>query len=238
MKNKPEFQICPPLTLRLDALNFLIKSAEKLKLSQAVKYASLSLFAHRFFVSLTSSTHRHWLLEKPIKFPNLQLFSLVSLWISSKTYDSPPISLKSLKSISDQLIKDQHFTKSDFLDAEVVFLQTLNFEVGTLKNSAFLVVQELLMKLKEVARVGDLVSFDACCDVMDLIYVNDEISRLFEESPVYSAAAILSSVYAITVPKQTCEFPVVSWMNFVTGCKEEDLMLIVKLIFHHVFQKF
>uniref|UniRef100_A0A803MXE9 Uncharacterized protein n=1 Tax=Chenopodium quinoa TaxID=63459 RepID=A0A803MXE9_CHEQI len=163
----------------------------------------------------------------------LILFSLISLWISSKTYDSPPLSLKSLKSIGDQHIKDQHFTKTDFVDAEILFLQSLSFEVGPMKNSVFLVIEELLMKLKEVAKIGEMVSFEVCCDVMDLMYESDKISRMFVESPVYLAAAIVVAVYAMTVPKQQCEFPVVGWVNFVSGCREEDVMWVVKLILQH-----
>ncbi|XP_010692840.1 cyclin-J18 [Beta vulgaris subsp. vulgaris] len=221
-------------SLRLEAVKFLIQCAEQLKLSPIVKYSALSLFALRFISSLSSSRHNHWLLKKPLNFPHLQLFSLISLWIASKTYDSPPLSLKSLKSIGDQFIKDQHFTKTDYLDAEIVFLRSLNFEVGTMKNSTFLVLQELMMKLKEVAKVGEMVSFEACCDVMDLIYESDDISRMFVESPVYLAAGVLVAVYSMTVPKQRCEFPVVGWVNFVTGCREEDVVLVVKLILQHV----
>ncbi|KNA18271.1 hypothetical protein SOVF_072280 [Spinacia oleracea] len=223
---------------RLQAVKFLINCADQLKSSPIVKYSALSLFAHRFIPHLSSSryrnTHHHWLLKNPLHFPHLQLFSLISLWISSKTHDSPPLALKTLKSIGDQCIKDQHFTKTDYLDAEILFLQSLNFEVGTMKNSVFLVIQELTLKLKEVARVGEMVSFQVCCDVMDLIYENDDISRMFVESPVYLAAAVVVAVYAMTVPKKMCEFPVVGWVNFVTGCREEDVMWVVKLILQHV----
>ncbi|KAL2895527.1 Cyclin-J18 [Bienertia sinuspersici] len=224
---------------RIEAVKFLIKSAENLKVFPIIKYSALSLFNHRFFPSLSSSSPsrnniHHWLLKKPLIFPHLQLFSLISLWISSKTYNSPPISVKSLKSISDQQIKDQHFTKSDFLDAEILFLQLLNFEIGTLKNSAFLVMEELMMKLKEVAKVGEMVSFEVCCDIMDLIYESDEISQMLKDSPVYIAAAIIASTYAMTVPKQRNEFPVIGWLNFVSGCIEEDLMWVVKLILDFV----
>ncbi|XP_021732254.1 cyclin-J18-like [Chenopodium quinoa] len=228
MEMNTDSELIPPASShRLDAVKFLI-----------VKYSALSLFTHRFFPSLSSFRHRnhhhHWLLKKPLNFPQLQLFSLISLWISSKTYDSPPLSLKSLKSIGDQHIKDQHFTKTDFVDAEILFLQSLSFEVGPMKNSVFLVIEELLMKLKEVAKIGEMVSFEVCCDVMDLMYESDKISRMFVESPVYLAAAIVVAVYAMTVPKQQCEFPVVGWVNFVSGCREEDVMWVVKLILQHV----
>uniref|UniRef100_A0A803MQJ3 Uncharacterized protein n=1 Tax=Chenopodium quinoa TaxID=63459 RepID=A0A803MQJ3_CHEQI len=79
-----------------------------------------------------------------------------------------------------------------------------------MKNSVFLVIEELMMKLKEVAKVGEMVSIKVYCDVIDLMYENDEISRIFVESSVYLVAA----VYAMTMPKQRCEFSMVGWVNF------------------------
>lgn len=83
-----------------------------------------------------------WLL-RPLRESNLQLFSLVSIWISSKVgnhnllimgfhcwrrlyvshisclqiHDSQPLSVKSLKLLGDKMIKEQHFTTRDFLEA-------------------------------------------------------------------------------------------------------------------------
>ncbi|XP_021771459.1 cyclin-J18-like [Chenopodium quinoa] len=99
-----------------------------------------------------------------------------------------------------------------------------------MKNSVFLVIEELMMKLRKVAKVGEMVSIEVCCDVIDLMYENDEISRMFVESPVY----LMATVYAMKVPKHRCEFPVVGWVNFESGCREEDVMWDVKLILQHV----
>ncbi|GMP92877.1 hypothetical protein CsSME_00042937 [Camellia sinensis var. sinensis] len=64
----------------------------------------------------------NWLLH-PMRESNLQLFALVSIWISSKMHDSHPLSVKCLKSLGDKMIKEQHFTTRDFLEAEVVLMQ-------------------------------------------------------------------------------------------------------------------
>lgn len=89
---------------------------------------------------------QNWLLL-PIGESNLQLFALVSLWISSKVcgdffypfffgswgsyataflcskfinlqiHDSPPLSVKSLKYLGDKFVMEQHYTMGDFLEA-------------------------------------------------------------------------------------------------------------------------
>ncbi|GMP66678.1 hypothetical protein CsSME_00026941 [Camellia sinensis var. sinensis] len=65
----------------------------------------------------------NWLLH-PMRESNLQLFALVSIWISRKMHDSHPLSVKCLKSLGDKMIKEQHFTTRDFLESEVVLMQT------------------------------------------------------------------------------------------------------------------
>ncbi|XP_021759549.1 cyclin-J18-like [Chenopodium quinoa] len=52
-----------------------------------------------------------------------------------------------------------------------------------------------MMKLKEVANVGEMVSIEVCCDVIDLTYENDEISRMFVESLVFLATAIVVKLH-------------------------------------------
>ncbi|XP_038997288.1 cyclin-J18-like [Hibiscus syriacus] len=223
--------------LRKKSVEFLIRSSHLLRAPLIVKYTALFLFADRFLPSLTTLINQRnqigsWLLRS-VEESNLQLFALISIWISSKKHDRA-LSVKILKSLGDEFIKDQHFTTRDFVEAEVVFLKVLNFEIGT-SNVAFIFLEELFIQFKGVAKVGELVSFEACMDVMDLLYENEETSLLFS-SPCSLAAAILVTSYVVTVPKQQWEFPVLPWVKFVTSYKEEDIGEKVKDILTHVFE--
>nr|POE84034.1 cyclin-j18 [Quercus suber] len=190
--------------LRLPLLQFLIQSAQDLKVVPIVKYAALSLFFDRFYPSLSRFTQQgdataNWLLQ-PIRESNLQLFALISIWVSSKIHDSRPLSVKSLKSLGDRTITEQHFTTRDFVEAEVVLLQ-VNF----------------IEPLREVAKLGEVLNFEACIDIMDLLYERDETSVLYS-SPRSLAASVLVASYVITVPKQRQEFPVLPWGDVLTRC--------------------
>lgn len=219
-------------------MEFMIQSAHQLEVSPIVKYSALSLFADRFFPSLTrytvgSNGKGNWLLQ-PIRESNLQLFALIALWISSKIHDSRPVSVKSFKSLGDKIIKDEHFTTRDFLEAEIVFMQVLDFEIGT-SNIAFLLLEELLLQFKGVAKVGELLRFEACMYLMDLLYEKEETSTLYR-SPRSLAASTLIASYLITVPKQRWEFPILPWVGFVTSCKEENIVELVQEILKLVFE--
>ncbi|KAI5397261.1 hypothetical protein KIW84_063182, partial [Lathyrus oleraceus] len=222
---------------RLKTVEFLIKSSQHLKVSPIVKYSAFSFFADRFIFSLPAFIERanslNWLL-KPVTESTLQLFVLISLWISSKIHDSRPLSVASLKSLADESIKEQHFTNRNFMEAEVLFMQVLSFEIGT-SNIAFSFLQELWIQIKGVAKVGELISFEACMEIMDLLYEKEETSFLYR-SPHSLAASILVVSYLMTVPKQKWEFPVVAWVNFATSCKEEDIIKMVKEILKHVLE--
>ncbi|KAA8532414.1 hypothetical protein F0562_032448 [Nyssa sinensis] len=223
--------------VRFRVLEFLIQSTHKLEVPPIVKYSALSLFADRFYPSLSSlhyvTNSGNWLLQ-PVSESNLQLFALISIWISSKIHDSHPLSVKRLKSLGDKIIKEQHFTTRDFLEAEVVLMQVLNFEIGT-SNIAFIHLEELLIQFKGIARAGDSVNFEACMDIMDLLYEKEETSTHYS-SPRSLAASILVASYVITVPKQSWEFPVLPWVKFVTSCSEENILEIVRDILEHVFE--
>ncbi|XP_028767072.1 cyclin-J18-like [Neltuma alba] len=202
----------PSADERLRLVEFLIHSAQQLEVAPIVKYSALSLFVDRFFISLRSfmeaGNTRSWLL-RPVTESNLQLFGLISVWISSKTHDSHPLSVRCLKSLANNIIKDQHFATRDFLEAEVLFMQVLNFEIGT-TNIAFLFLEELWVQIKRVAKVGDLINFEACMEIMDLLYEKKKTSFLYK-SPCSLAASILVASYLITVPKQKWEFPLLPW---------------------------
>ncbi|KAH1097941.1 hypothetical protein J1N35_014862 [Gossypium stocksii] len=123
-----------------------------------------------------------------------------------KIHESRALSVKCLKSLGDEFIKDQHFTIRDFVEA------VLNFEIG-ISNVAFIFLEEFFIQFKGVAKVGGLVSFEACMDVMDLLYEKEETSLLFS-APHSLAASILVALYVVTVPKQQWEFPVLPWVKF------------------------
>ncbi|KAM6546741.1 hypothetical protein CsatB_027477 [Cannabis sativa] len=237
------------LALRPCLLEFLIESAQLLEVSPIVKYTALSFFADRFYPRFSSSRFKeggdiaNWLLQ-PLRESNLQLFALASLWISSKVglhhlsllifiHSSRPLSINCFKSLGDKVIKEQHFTNRDFLEAEVVLMQVLNFEIGAV-DIAFTFLEELFHQLREVAKIGDLVNFEACMDIMDILYEKGEISTEHCSSHSLAASTLVAS-YVITVPKQRWEFPILPWVRFVTGCKEDDILEIVREILKHVF---
>ncbi|KAG8368872.1 hypothetical protein BUALT_Bualt15G0091800 [Buddleja alternifolia] len=99
-----------------------------LEVSPIVKYSALSIFADRFYPALSRFEDdrgtENWLL-RPMRESNLQLFALVSLWVSSKIHDTPPLSVKSLKVLGDKFIKEQFYTKSDLLEAVAAYVITV-----------------------------------------------------------------------------------------------------------------
>ncbi|OIT04200.1 PREDICTED: cyclin-J18 [Nicotiana attenuata] len=226
--------------LRGRVVEFLIQSAQELQVSPIVKYSALSLFADRFYPSLSSrqgnnDAAKTWLLQPPLRESNLQLFALAALWISTKIHDSPPLHVKCFKSLADNTITEQHFTTKDFLEAELVLMQVLKFEIGMLRSIAFRFLEDLNTKLREVARVGEQLNIEACMDIMDLLYEKGEISS-FNTSPRHLAASIMVAAYLITVPVQKSEFPILLWVKFVTSCNEEDILDTVRSILMHVFE--
>ncbi|XP_051121372.1 cyclin-J18 isoform X9 [Andrographis paniculata] len=229
--------LCPCLRSRV--IEFLLHSVKLLEVSPIVKYSALSLFADRFCAAFSrledGKSRTCWLLH-PIRESNLQLFALVSLWISSKIHDTRPICVKSLKALGDELIKDQHYTKGDILEAEMVLMQTLKFGIGT-SNTAFILLEELLSLLRVIARVGFHVKMEACMDIMDILYEN-EVTSVPYSSPQALSASILECVvaYVTTVPLAKWEFPILPWVKFVTSCKDEEIMKSVEAILKHIFQ--
>ncbi|GAB2300442.1 hypothetical protein Dimus_034485 [Dionaea muscipula] len=229
----PGDEISP--VVRGQAVEFLISSAADLQVRPIVKYSALSLFADRFYPSLSSSTRRsrHWLLIQPLRQCNLQLFALISIWISTKFHESRPLSLQSLESYADNRIKDQHFTKRDFLDAEVLLLQALNFDIG-MSNTTFVFLEDLYARFREAAKAGECLSFDAAMDILDLLYEEEKVVFLLNGCPLAVAGAVLVASYAVTVPKQRSEFPLLPWLRFVTSCGEEEVLRLVEGILQHI----
>ncbi|KAF3792406.1 Cyclin-J18-like [Nymphaea thermarum] len=104
-------------------------------------------------------------------------------------HDVSPLSVRTLKSLADVMISDQHFTARDFIEAEMVFMKVLRFEIGA-ANIAFFFLEELLYQFREIAKVGDSLKLSVCMDIMDLLY-EDEGTSLHHYSPRSLAAAIL-----------------------------------------------
>ncbi|XP_027189018.1 cyclin-J18 isoform X2 [Cicer arietinum] len=252
---------------RLNTIEFLIKSSQHLQVSPIVKYSAFSFFADRFLPSLPpfikGASSLNWLLQ-PVTESTLQLFVLISIWISSKIHDSKPLSVASLKFLADNSINEQHFTNRNFLEAEVLFMQVLNFEIGT-ANIAFSFLDELWIQIKGVAKVGELINFEACMEIMDLLYEKEETAFLYRSPHSLAASILVISTfhiaismlqiilykillleschillqvvsYVMTVPKQKWEFPVLAWVNFAASCKEEDIIKMATEILKHVLE--
>ncbi|CAH2045821.1 unnamed protein product [Thlaspi arvense] len=133
---------------------------------------------------------QHWLLQ-PLTESNLQLFVLISIWISCKMHCSRGLSVQSMKSLGDKVITEQLFTVGDFLEAELVFLKVLRFEIGTL-NIAYTLLEDLFIQFKEVAKVGELLNFEACMDMMDLLYEKEETSVLYQSSTSLAVSILVT----------------------------------------------
>uniref|UniRef100_A0ACD5TW92 Uncharacterized protein n=1 Tax=Avena sativa TaxID=4498 RepID=A0ACD5TW92_AVESA len=122
----------PGPSRRSHLLQFLLHVSKRLDLRPIVKYSAFEFFDARFLPGLprkmgfcgarSGRAVRSWLIE-PLRDSNLELFALVAVWIASKIHEMRPLSVKSLKALSDRVIADQHFTCRDFADAELVFME-------------------------------------------------------------------------------------------------------------------
>lgn len=145
-----------------------------------------------------------------------------------------PLSVKSLKALSDRIIADQHFTCRDFADAELVFMEVVDYNIGS-SNIAFIYLEELLIQFREISKLGDLLNMDVCMEILDVLYETEDTSWLFN-SPCPLAASTLVTAYVMSVPKQTWEFPILPWVQFTTSYAEEGIMKIVLTILMHLFK--
>ncbi|KAL0737430.1 hypothetical protein Bca4012_013640 [Brassica carinata] len=164
----------------------------------------------------------HWLLQ-PLTESNLQLPE----WLLLQMHCSRGLSVQSLKSLGDKMITEQLFTVRDFMEAELVFLKVLKFEIGTL-NIAYTLLDDLFLQFTEVAKVGELLNFEACMDMMDLLYEKEETSVLYHSSTSL-AASILVSSYIVTMPKQQWEFPILPWGKHSAFSTKSILYLLLSM---------
>ncbi|KAK3147869.1 hypothetical protein QOZ80_3BG0287780 [Eleusine coracana subsp. coracana] len=232
----------PGPSRRRHLFQFLLHASKRLDLRPVVKYSALDFFAQRFlpalprnmgFCGASGRSVRSWLLE-PLRDSNLELFALVALWIASKVHDVRPLSVKSLKALGDRIIDDQHFTCRDFASAELVFMEVVEYNIGS-SSIAFIYLEELLIHFREISKLGDLLDLDVCMEIFDILYETEDTSMLFN-SPCSLAASTLVAAYAISVPKQTWEFPILPWVRFATSYDEEEIMKIVLTILVHVLR--
>ncbi|KAK8446370.1 hypothetical protein SEVIR_9G479200v4 [Setaria viridis] len=227
----------PGSSRRRHLLQFLLHASKRLDLRPIVKYSALEFFAGRFLPELprklgfcgarSGRAVRSWLLE-PLRDSNLELFALVAVWIASKIHDLRPLSVKSLKALGDRIIADQHFTCRDFANAVV------EHNIGS-SSIAFVYLEDLLIHFREISKLGDLLDLDVCMEILDILYETEDTSLLFN-SPCSLAASTLVAAYAISVPKQTWEFPILPWVRFATSYDEEEIMKIVLTILLHVLK--
>ncbi|CAM8947497.1 unnamed protein product [Rhodiola kirilowii] len=244
MSNEPFAEI------RARVVELLIVSAERLEVFPVVKYSAMSLFADRLCNTLSDSRHEsgedidHWLL-RPLTESSLQLFALISLWISSKMHTSRPVSVKSLKSLGDKMINDQHFTTRDYVEAvrsDVVKVKAGradSFKTHDRHAFIYYALTNFLVPMCYCRLTsGEMVNFEVCMDIMDLVYekgtrYSDPV--IFAASILASALALIAS-YLITVPKQRHEFPLLQWVVFIASFREDDVLELVedilKLVFH------
>ncbi|KAM3229808.1 hypothetical protein ACQJBY_060558 [Aegilops geniculata] len=233
----------PGSSRRSHLLQFLLHVSNRLDLRPIVKYSALSFFDGRFLPALprkmgfcgarSGRAVRSWLIE-PLRDSNLELFALVAVWIASKIHEMRPLSVKSLKALSDRIIADQHFTCRDFADAELVFMEVVDYNVGC-SSIAFIYLEELLIQFREISKLGDLLSMDVCMEILDVLYETEDTSWLFD-FPCPLAASTLVTAYVMSVPKQTWEFPILPWVRFTTSYAEEEIMKIVMTILMHVLK--
>ncbi|CAL4930024.1 unnamed protein product [Urochloa decumbens] len=233
----------PGSSRRRHLLQFLLHASKRLDLRPIVKYSALEFFASRFLPALprkmgycgarSRRAVRSWLLE-PLRDSNLELFALVAVWIASKIHDLRPLSVKSLKALGDRIISDQHFTCRDFVDAELLFMEVVEHNIGS-SSIAFIYLEELLIHFREISKLGDLLDLDVCMDFLDILYETEDTSLLFNY-PCSLAASTLVAAYVISVPKQTWEFPILPWVRFATSYDEEEIMKIVLTILLHVLK--
>ncbi|RYQ86887.1 hypothetical protein Ahy_B10g106497 [Arachis hypogaea] len=81
-----------------------------------------------------------------------------------------------------------------------------------------------MVELRGVAKAGELINFEACMEILDLLYEKEETSLLCTYScPPHSLAASILFVgvenntvtwvvtYVMTVPQHKWEFPILPW---------------------------
>lgn len=73
-------------------------------------------------------------------------------------------------------------------------MQVLKYEIGV-SYIAYAFLEDLIIQLKDVARVGEHVNFEACLDIMDLLYEKEDTSILFSTSKCLAASILAWFLY-------------------------------------------
>nr|PNR46992.1 hypothetical protein PHYPA_014112 [Physcomitrium patens] len=164
---------------------------------------------------------------------SVQFHSLLSLWIASKLHETPPLSIRKLQNIAKKLIPDHYYTKKDFIDAEIKFLEAIDFDLKTgplLSTYIEELLSEIRGKSKEIAK---LVSLELCLAILDLLYVCED--EILLATPVeLTGASILVAAYLLVVPITKSNFPILTWLhlssNTSTGSLKECTRRILKCV--------
>lgn len=119
----------------------------------------------------------------------------------------------------------------------MVLLQVLDFEIGT-SRIGYVFVEDLIVRFKEIARVGECLSENVVTDVLDLMYEDERLGGVVMSglSPVLVAGAVLVVSYVVSVERKGAseEFPVLAWVKFVTSCGEDEILGVVEGILRHI----
>ncbi|XP_057860699.2 cyclin-J18 isoform X2 [Cryptomeria japonica] len=233
-RKKEQVMASPPSSYRRAALAFLIHITQELRSRPLTKYTALCFFGDRFLRALPARG-RAWENDReirwiePCKESNLQLFALISVWIASKIHETRPIYVGSLKSISDELITEQHFTIRDFIEATIHF----NLRTG---NIIFMCLEDLLIQFRNTAVSAKDLKSSVCLDVLDIMYESEDLCSTFLSTDIVAAAAILVVAYILTVPRGRSEFPMIPWLKIVCRCEEEDIETLCERILMSILQ--
>ncbi|XP_024386248.1 cyclin-J18-like isoform X2 [Physcomitrium patens] len=209
---------------------FLLHAMTKLtfKPHNMTKYCAIRFFHERYLPCLERKLRRSFPDETSVQF-----HSLLSLWIASKLHETPPLSIRKLQNIAKKLIPDHYYTKKDFIDAEIKFLEAIDFDLKTgplLSTYIEELLSEIRGKSKEIAK---LVSLELCLAILDLLYVCED--EILLATPVeLTGASILVAAYLLVVPITKSNFPILTWLhlssNTSTGSLKECTRRILKCV--------
>uniref|UniRef100_A0A7I3ZZV7 Cyclin N-terminal domain-containing protein n=1 Tax=Physcomitrium patens TaxID=3218 RepID=A0A7I3ZZV7_PHYPA len=130
-------------------------------------------------------------------------------------HETPPLSIRKLQNIAKKLIPDHYYTKKDFIDAEIKFLEAIDFDLKTgplLSTYIEELLSEIRGKSKEIAK---LVSLELCLAILDLLYVCED--EILLATPVeLTGASILVAAYLLVVPITKSNFPILTWCTHLS----------------------
>ncbi|CAM6084310.1 unnamed protein product [Calypogeia fissa] len=175
----------------------------------------------------------------PLQACNLQILALVSFWIASKIHETKAVSLEQLRKLASSLIADQHFTKNDFIEAEIILMKGIKFDLTT-GPQIFYAMDDLLVKFRKTARVGRFVKLQTCVTIIDLLYDFDPKELNLKDISIDEiSSAILAVAYVLSVPIEKCNFPLLSWLSSISGSQIQQSQIedLTRKIFCGLFDE-